>query len=154
MPEDKGGLKAPLLALSIASSVFLLDRLTKVIISNYVSFGHSIGVIPNIFHITLIFNKAAAFGLFGHNRIIFAAVAIVAIAVIVIYIFKARKGVKSSILASALGLILGGAAGNLFDRIRFGYVIDFLDLRVWPVFNIADSCITIGALILVILCIR
>ena len=153
MPEDKGGLKAPLLALSIASSVFLLDRLTKVIISNYVSFGHSIGVIPNIFHITLIFNKAAAFGLFGHNRIIFAAVAIIAITAIVIYIFM-RKGAKSPILASALGLILGGAAGNLFDRIRFGYVIDFLDLRVWPVFNIADSCITIGALILVILCIR
>lgn len=152
MPEDKRGLKAPLFALSIASLVFILDRLTKVIISNYVSFGHSIGVIPNIFHITLIFNKAAAFGLFGHNRIIFAAVAIIAIAAIILYLFR-RKG-ASPILASAFGLILGGAAGNLFDRIRFGCVIDFLDFRVWPVFNIADSCITIGALILVFLCIR
>lgn len=153
MPEDERGLKAPLFALSIASSVFLLDRLTKAVISNYVSLGHSISVLPNIFHITLIFNKAAAFGLFGHNRIIFSAVAIAAIIAIVVYIFKARKG-ANSILASALGLILGGAAGNLFDRIRFGYVIDFLDFRVWPVFNIADSCITVGALILVFLCIR
>lgn len=152
MPEEKRGLKAPLFALSIASSVFLLDRLTKIIILNYLSQGHSIALIQNIFHFTLVLNKAAAFGLFGHNRIIFAAVAIVAIAAIVIYIFK-RKG-ANSILASALGLILGGAAGNLFDRIRFGCVIDFIDLRVWPVFNIADSCITIGALILVVLCIR
>ena len=152
MPEEKRGLKAPLFALLIASSVFLLDRLTKIIILNYLSQSHSIALVQNIFHFTLVLNKAAAFGLFGHNRIIFAAVAIVAIAAIVIYIFR-RKG-ANSILASALGLILGGAAGNLFDRIRFGCVIDFIDLRVWPVFNIADSCITIGALILVILCIR
>ena len=133
--------------LSIASSAFILDRITKFTAYNNLSPEQSLSIIPNIFHLTLVLNKAAAFGLFMDQRAFFISVSVIAIALIIIYIFKCKK--KSLFLSSALGLILGGAAGNLFDRIRFGYVIDFLDFRIWPVFNMADACITIGAAMLV-----
>ena len=111
-------------------------------------------IVNNIFSITLVHNTGAAFGIFRDQAAFFVIISGLAIASILTYII--RSGTKSSFLRNiALSLVLGGAVGNLIDRLRFGYVIDFLDFKVWPVFNIADSAITIGAFLLIIsLCTR
>lgn len=131
-----------------AASALILDRLTKYIIIKSLSEGQSIKIFPGIFHITLVLNNGIAFGLFKGGRIFFAAVSFVIISLLLFYIW--RNKLQGAPFNLALGLILGGAIGNFIDRIRFGYVVDFLDFRVWPVFNAADSSITIGALILVL----
>ena len=89
------------------------------------------------------YNRGAAFGFFQNQLFLFVLVSLFAIGLI-LYNLKTN----SIILKLSLSLILGGAIGNLIDRLRFGFVVDFLDLRVWPVFNIADSVITIAALVL------
>jgi signal peptidase II len=137
----------------IASLVFVLDRLTKIAVVKAMAYGQSIKILPNIFHLTFIFNNGTAFGLLkGQNTSLAVFSALAAIFIIVYGV--TQKGL-SLWFSLALGLILGGALGNLFDRIRFGHVIDFLDFRVWPVFNVADSAITIGmAILIIILCTR
>ena len=111
----------------------------------------SIEVLENFFHITYIRNKGAAFGILSGAdaslRIpFFIAVSIVAI-VLILYVLKTHKG-QSPVFPVALSLILGGAIGNMIDRVRMGEVIDFLDVHWyqnhWPAFNIADSAITVG----------
>jgi signal peptidase II len=136
-----------------ASLVFVLDRLAKIAVVKCMSLGQSIAIIPNIFHFTFVLNDGTAFSLLKGQNTALAVFSAFAIIAIIIYAVK-RKGLSLA-ESAVLGLILGGALGNLFDRIRFGYVVDFLDFRVWPVFNIADSAITIGMFILVItLCTR
>ncbi len=134
------------LVASLASLVFVLDRITKIAVANNMSHGQSIKILPNIFHFTFVLNNGTAFGLLKGQNAALAAFSALAAAFIVVYAVR-RKGMTADVSA-ALGLILGGALGNLFDRVRFGYVIDFLDFRIWPVFNLADSCITIGIIIL------
>jgi len=90
-------------------------------------------------------NRGAAFGILKNQLFVFVIISLLAIALI-LYHLKDRK--KSRLSSISLSLILGGAVGNLIDRLRFGFVIDFLDFRVWPVFNIADSAITIGVVLL------
>lgn len=132
----------------IAAGVFIVDRITKSIVINHIFMGQSMKVIPGIFNFTLVLNTGTAFGLFKGQRIIFILFSFAVIGAIVGYILKHKE--MNSVFTWALGLILGGAAGNLLDRIAHGCVIDFLDFRVWPVFNIADSCITIGVAILIL----
>ena len=131
----------------IAAVTFLIDRITKSIAVNNLFLGQSSKVIPGIFHLTLVLNRGTAFGLFKGWTAFFILLSVVVIAGIVIYVFR-NKGMDI-LLSWALGLILGGALGNLFDRLRFGCVIDFFDFRIWPIFNVADSCLTIGVLILI-----
>jgi signal peptidase II len=131
----------------VALFIGVIDRLAKIMASARLSGGRSVRVIPDIFHLTLVLNKGSAFGLFKEGRIFFIISSFLAIFFIIFYVWKHR--IESVILSAALGLILGGAVGNLVDRIRFGYVVDFLDFRVWPVFNIAYSAITVGVGILV-----
>lgn len=104
----------------------------------------TVPVLPGIFHLTLVRNTGVAFGLLPGWGL---WVAVVTICVLAGLIFSAaRRGtLKQGLFSWGLGLVLGGAAGNLMDRIWAGAVIDFLDFRIWPVFNVADSCITIGA---------
>ncbi|MDD5496407.1 MAG: signal peptidase II [Candidatus Omnitrophica bacterium] len=130
----------------ISSSIFVFDRIIKAFVCERLSEAQSIKVIPGIFHITLVFNKGAAFGILKDQRLFFVLLSIAVISLIVVYLW--RNNLKDYILFLALALLLGGACGNLLDRVRFGYVIDFLDFRIWPVFNVADSSITIGAVIL------
>lgn len=132
----------------IAACVFILDRITKSLVINHVFLGQSIKIIPKIFDLTLVLNTGTAFGLFKGQRIIFILSSIAIIVAAVIYILKHKNIDKK--LSWALGLILGGAAGNLLDRVVHGCVVDFLDFHIWPVFNIADSCITIGVTILIL----
>lgn len=134
------------LAFAIAVASVALDRAVKVFVAHNMADGQSIAVIPGIFHITLIHNTGAAFGMMSGRVTLFTAISALVIAVITVYLAMGR--IKDTVLAAALGLILGGAAGNLIDRLSLGYVVDMFDLRVWPVFNVADSCITVGAVIL------
>ena len=129
----------------IVSAILVLDRLTKFLVSNELNLNSSIPLIKGIFYISLVHNRGAAFGFLKNQLPLFIATSLIAI----ILIWRALKSNKySKTYTIALSLILAGALGNLVDRLLYGYVIDFLDFRVWPVFNVADSAITIGAIIL------
>ena len=129
----------------IASSVILLDQITKLLASRFLPLNTPVALIKNFLNLTLVYNRGAAFGFFQNQLLLFVLVSLFAIGLI-LYNLKNKK--NSVILKLSLSLILGGSVGNLIDRLRFGFVIDFLDLRVWPVFNLADSVITVAALLL------
>ena len=136
----------------LAAIILVSDQISKFIISRIVLPGGSFPVIENIFHLTHVQNQGAAFGLFPNQTLFFIIVSLFTI--FLILFFHQRLSKKEGSFSWALGLILGGALGNLIDRIRLKAVIDFLDFSLkghhWPSFNIADSAITIGAIILFI----
>jgi signal peptidase II len=140
--------------LCIAALVVLLDQLTKIMITQMFSYGQSKPV-TSFFNLVLAYNKGAAFSFLaaegGWQRYLFSGIAIAAAAFIV-YLLKRHAGQR--LFCWALALVLGGAVGNLIDRIAYGHVIDFLDVHVagwhWPAFNIADSAICIGAAMFII----
>ena len=132
---------------TIAILILCVDQFTKFIIRKNLLLNQSFPIIKGIFHLTLIHNRGAAFGILKNQIPLFIFTSV--LAVILIYLnLKKDKSKKFSIPSLSLCLILGGALGNLVDRIFLGYVVDFLDFRVWPVFNLADSAITIGAILL------
>lgn len=132
----------------IAGVLFILDQIIKFIIQREMFPGESIPLLEDIFHITYVQNTGAAFGIFkGHNLLFI----LISLAALVFILFFSRKILGKTLLPSvSRGLILGGIISNLIDRIRLGSVIDFLDFQVWPVFNLADSGISIGAVLLII----
>jgi len=109
--------------------------------------GNSIPVIKNIFHITYVTNLGAGFGIMHGRTTLLIWFSIVVIGIILFYYDKIQE--KKSLQVFS-GLILGGTLSNLIDRLLFGFVIDFLDFRIWPVFNIGDSGVCIGVFFLVI----
>lgn len=123
--------------------VLSLDQLTKFFVTKNLELNNPLPVIKGVFNLTLVHNRGAAFGIFKNQFYLFIFSSIVA--VILIYSIL-RKNKRSNLYSFSLSLILGGALGNLIDRLFLGYVVDFLDFRIWPVFNLADSAITIGAL--------
>jgi len=127
---------------------FLVDQASKLLITGTMTLNHSIPVLAGIFHITYIRNPGAAFGIMANRTTVFIAISLLVIAGIIVFYYK--QGAKRGIIPSSLGLIAGGALGNLVDRVRFGEVIDFLDFRVWPIFNLADSVIVVGSALLVL----
>jgi signal peptidase II len=129
----------------IVSSVIFLDQATKFLALRFLQLNTPFPLIKNFLNLTLVHNRGAAFGLFQNQLVLFVLVSLFAIGLI---ICSLKSKTSSIVLKLSLSLILGGAIGNLIDRLRFGFVVDFLALRVWPVFNIADSVITIAALIL------
>ncbi|MFC1576246.1 signal peptidase II [Candidatus Omnitrophota bacterium] len=130
------------------ASVLVLDQLSKALVLRSLVPGESVEVVKNIFYLTLVHNTGAAFGIFRHQTFFFIIVSVLAVIVIAVYI--KRKQNIIFMRDAALALVLGGALGNLVDRLRFGYVVDFFDFRIWPVFNVADSAITIGTFLLII----
>ena len=143
-----------LLTLLTVSTIIITDRITKIFFSKLLSLGETLPIIRNVFHLTLVHNTGIAFGLFKDQGIVFIIIPIIAVILLIFNIFYYRNNKElSRIYLFGFSLILGGAIGNLIDRIAFGYVIDFIDLRIWPVFNIADSAITVGAVIIAIKCI-
>ena len=143
-----------LIAIIVTLAVVYADRLTKLFFSDLLADGESLPVIRNVLHMTLVHNTGIAFGLFKGQDLVFIFVPIIAIVLLGynIYYYKYNNENLSRPYIIAISLILGGAIGNLVDRIYCGYVIDFIDFRVWPVFNIADSAITIGAVIIAFNC--
>ena len=143
-----------LLATITTASIIIFDRVTKLFFAHLLSYGESLPVIKRVFHITMVHNTGIAFGLFKDQGAVFIIIPIIAIGLLGfnIYYYKKNNEALSQTYIVAFSLILGGAIGNLIDRIVYGYVIDFLDFRIWPVFNVADSAITIGAIIIGIKC--
>ena len=133
-----------------AAVVVALDQLTKAVASSRLLLSEPVPVLGDAVRLTLVHNTGAAFGLFPGSRLPFIIVSSLAIAV-VIYLFtrEAYRGMTQRVL---LGCILGGAIGNLVDRIRLGWVVDFIDVGLgsarWPVFNVADSAVTVGVILL------
>lgn len=134
--------KHPAVFFAIAFSVLVFDQVTKYLVKNHVSPYDVIRLLP-FFNIVYAENVGSAFGMFKSlGNAFFMAVAAVAIVLVMVLIIKDRAN------AMSFSLVLGGAAGNLSDRIIYGYVIDFLDVHAggyhWPAFNVADSALTIG----------
>ncbi len=129
--------------------MYFLDQISKICVRGGITQGSSIPIIKNVFHVTLVYNTGAAFGMFSSRPHLFVIVAV--LFVFIINYFLLRKFRKLSVTErAALCCILAGTLGNLTDRLRFGHVIDFIDFRIWPVFNLADSLITIGAALLIL----
>lgn len=128
----------------IGISVLLagIDQAAKLGIVSAMRLGQSIPLLPGVFHITYIENPGAAFGLFAHQRAFFIAVGLLMLAAGAAFYRRLLR--EGPLVRFGAALFFGGAAGNLIDRIRLGRVVDFLDFRVWPVFNIADIGICAG----------
>ena len=141
--------KKNIFVFSTALVIVLLDQLTKYAIKQNFQLNHSIPIINKIFHLTYVTNTGSAFGLFKGLNLFFILFSIIVIVVIFYYINKRKENEKT--MKFAIGLLLGGTIGNLIDRLVYGAVIDFLDFMIWPVFNIADSAVTISVILLVIL---
>jgi signal peptidase II len=137
-----------MLALIIISIVTVLDQVSKYYAKEYLRPIGYFPIIQDVFHLTYVENRGAAFGMFQGQRWIFIVLT-VAIAAAIAYSLVKIPG-KSIFLKTALSLVLGGAIGNLIDRIRFGYVVDMFDFTLinYPVFNIADSSLVIGSILL------
>lgn len=133
--------------LGIGILVFIIDQLVKHLVVSTMHLGQSLPVIKGIFHITYVLNPGAAFGMLEYQRWFFIVVALAAVLLGVAFYKKLQQ--ESFLMRSGAGLLLGGAVGNLADRIQSGLVVDFLDFRIWPVFNIADIAICAGAGILI-----
>src|SRR5438270_8032520 len=141
--------------LLIALAVLLLDRITKRAIAQTIPLEDAINIVPGLFRLTHLENTGAAFSLFADSpspfrTTLLIAFSVAALAVVSVLLWKDRSVFHSGTLA--LSLILGGAIGNLWDRVSDGEVTDFLDFYIgahhWPPFNVADSAIVIGALLL------
>ncbi|OGT30359.1 MAG: signal peptidase II [Gammaproteobacteria bacterium RIFCSPHIGHO2_12_FULL_35_23] len=149
--KEKGNLRW--LWLSII--VLIIDLYSKHYFYTHLVFGESVVILP-VFNLTLMFNKGAAFSFLntasGWQLWFFNAIAIIVCLFIFVWLSQIKR--NRNFIALGLALVLGGALGNLFDRLWHGYVVDFIDLHIgswhWPVFNIADSAIVIGVVILIV----
>lgn len=127
---------------SIAFFAALADQIAKYLIAGSFRFNESLPIIKNILHFTYVSNTGSAFGLFKGFNLFLTVISAIAAVIIVYNIKNIEK--NNRLMQILAGMLLGGVAGNLIDRLMYGYVIDFIDFRIWPVFNIADSLITIS----------
>ena len=125
--------------------MFALDRLTKSLVNANVPFGTEVAVIDHVVGIANVHNSGAAFGFAPAGAAIFLTASVVVSIGLVVYVARHPGDLRTDAI---LGLILGGTLGNGFDRIAFGTVTDFINFHFWPVFNVADSAISIGVVAL------
>ena len=135
----------------ISIILFILDQISKSIVSTYLKLGEEIKVLGNIFKIKYINNTGASFGILENSKILLIVLSILAIVILLRYINSFKKTKKNII---GFSLLIGGILGNLSDRLLFGYVRDFLKVNIiiknFPIFNLADIFIVIGVILLVI----
>lgn len=131
-----------------------LDQLTKILCVNNIALGDSITVIPGVLDFTYIRNDGAAFGSLSNARWVFMIASVVMIILITLYVISNRKTMGYPTVIT-LSLIVGGGIGNMIDRIAYGYVIDFIDVKFLPfwkwIFNVADSFVCVGAFLLAVI---
>lgn len=136
----------------ISIIVVVLDQVTKLAVRYSFEYGVPHNIIGDWVRLTYIENPGMAFGIQVGGQPFFTVFAVIATVIIFVYILKARDEKMS--VRSALGMILGGAIGNLIDRFLYGKVVDFVDIGFgtirWPIFNVADSAVTVGMLILIV----
>ncbi len=139
-----------------AAVIVVVDQITKSAVMARFSLHETLEIIPGLFNLVYVMNPGAAFGFLADasatfRYVFFTGVTILAAGLIVYYLVKSNP--RNRMLAGSLTLIFGGAVGNLIDRIRFGAVVDFLDVYLgashWPAFNVADSAITVGAFLMI-----
>lgn len=144
--------------LLISALIIAADRLSKIWITNHLELGAAIPIIPRVFRITHVLNDGAAFSLFADSaspeHVRWGLIAFSTAAAIGVLIALAMMGRRFTLTTLALALVLGGAIGNDYDRIRFASVVDFLEVHIvnyhWPDFNVADSAIVVGACLLLL----
>jgi signal peptidase II len=136
---------------AIATVVFILDQLTKALLVANLSPGERVSVVGDFVRLVFSQNSGALFGMFRENAALFGLVSLGVVGLIVVYHGRSSRSLYLSI---ALGLLLGGAVGNLTDRLRLGYVVDFVDLGIgdfrWYTFNVADASISLAIVMLVL----
>lgn len=155
-PEEPRDARPWLFLVSLLA--ILLDRVTKLWITNHLQTGQAISVLPGVFRITHVLNFGAAFSMFAESAspvaVRVSLIVFSVIAGIIVFTMLLKMGRVFSPGSVGLALILGGAIGNLYDRVHLHYVIDFLEVHIihyhWPDFNVADSCISIGAVLLLV----
>jgi len=133
---------------SIALIAVLIDQITKLLIKTNFQLNQGIPLVKDVFHLRYIRNFGAGFGIMQQQTWILIFISITVIGVILYYLDRIKD--KEILLQFLVGFILGGTIGNLIDRVSYGSVIDFLDFRIWPVFNFADGFVTIGIIGLVV----
>jgi signal peptidase II len=141
----------------IVGAVVLLDQVTKALVDEFMMLHESRSIVEGLVRLTYVQNRGAAFGILSeaglpYQSLLFSVVSLLALLAIALYAW--RMPVQSRLPQTALALVMGGAIGNLFDRARLGYVIDYVDMYWgayhWPAFNVADSAITVGVALLVL----
>lgn len=140
--------KKYMVVFSTALIIVLIDQLSKFFVRTNFQLNQSTPIINNIFHLTYINNTGAGFGILKAQALILIFISIAVIGIIS-YSFDKIKN-NETLLQILAGFVLGGTIGNLIDRLAYGHVIDFLDLQIWPIFNFADSFVTIGVIGLII----
>jgi signal peptidase II len=149
-------LKKYILFAAVTAFILMADQLTKALILSNMEIGETLSVIAGFFSITHVRNPGAAFGFLAKaspefRYLFFLSITVIAILLILYYIKNVKP--EEEFVVFPLSLILGGALGNLIDRVRFGEVVDFLDFYLgslhWPAFNVADSAISVGAVVMI-----
>lgn len=139
----------PFIVLGLSALVVIIDYVIKILVINNLKPISTVNIIPNLFSLTYVENKGAAFGILLNARWIFIVFTLAVVIFMIIFLFKKKP--ESKLLNTALVLIIGGGIGNLIDRIFYGYVVDYLSISFFPpVCNFADYCVTVGAAILVV----
>ena len=133
---------------STALIIILIDQITKFLIRINFQLNDSLPLIKNVFHLTYIQNTGAGFGILKSQTLILIFISLIVIGVIFYYFDRIKD--KEILLQVLVGFVLGGTIGNLIDRITYGFVIDFIDFQIWPIFNVADGFVTIGVIGLII----
>jgi signal peptidase II len=142
----------------LSAFIIALDRITKHWVSHHIDEGSAITVIPHVFRISHVLNSGAAFSMFTDSphpeRTRWMLTAFSILAAIVVFVVLLRVGRRISMTSLSMALVLGGAIGNVWDRLRTGTVVDFLEVHIihyhWPDFNVADSAIVIGGILLLL----
>jgi signal peptidase II len=141
----------------VAGAIVALDQVAKALVDRYMDLHESHTLVEGLARLTYVQNRGAAFGILSdadlpYQSVLFSIVSIIALGAIAVYAW--RLPITSRLPQIALALIMGGAVGNLLDRMRLGYVIDYVDVywgrHHWPAFNVADSAISIGVVLLVL----
>lgn len=135
----------------IVLGIFFLDRFTKILVVDNFSLGESKSIVDNFFSITYVNNHGAAFGIFD-GKVVF--IVLVSILIFAYLIYEIKKGTHNNLITVSISFVIGGLLGNLFDRVVYGHVIDFFDFNLFgydfAIFNIGDSFIVIGTVLLAI----
>jgi len=138
----------------VIAGVIGLDQLIKYLVISQIGMGGELPVINGFFYLKVIANDGIAMGMFARHQGLVIVLTAVIMVLIGVYIFMKRKQ-ESPLFLFTLAAIVGGGIGNIIDRIRLNYVIDFLDFRVWPyIFNFADVCIVVGCFVMLVLVIK
>ncbi|KGF47750.1 hypothetical protein HMPREF0872_03325 [Veillonella montpellierensis DNF00314] len=120
----------------------VIDQITKYVVRTHMMVGDSIPLLSNVFHITYILNRGAAFGILENQRLFFLGIVLILLVIYIIFRHTIHRGPRYLKIGAAL--LMSGAIGNGWDRFHYNAVIDFFDFRIWPIFNVADITICIG----------